>query len=196
MRLPNPALEVNWLINSLSFIKKHFVIIIALGLIAAFGRVIQLGGFGKIPTWLHLVLEVIIEGTRLLLFVYVLGLANLKAGLLKIKQVLTQKNNRHQLLNAAWRKAKKQWLAIWLNFICFLLIAACINYLIELLAYETCLLLSLKQGGILTNTSSEWTIMLFFKNLSVIPFTLVFEAIFLLWLTDKLQNSHPGKVIG
>ncbi|MDQ4141738.1 MAG: hypothetical protein M3142_14610 [Bacteroidota bacterium] len=90
---------------------------------------------------------------------------------------------------------KNQWFAILLNFTCFLSMAAGINFLIEQLAYVTCLLLSLKQGGIINNASSEWIILLLFKNLSVIPFTLVFEAIFLLWLTDKLQNSRLGKCI-
>jgi hypothetical protein len=90
-------------------------------------------------------------------------------------------------LTAAKDNFKKYWLLILINFVCFLLIAATINYLIDLLAYETCLYLKLTEDGILSPSSSEWTILLFFKNLSVIPFTLVFEAVFLLWLTNKLQ---------
>ena len=70
------------------------------------------------------------------------------------------------------------------------IIVAGINLLIDLLAYETCLYLTLKKEGILVDTSSEWTILLFFKNILVIPFTLVFETVFLLWVTNKLANRH------
>ncbi len=74
--MPILSLDANWLTDSLYFVKKHFVVIITLGLVAAFGRVIQLEGFGPIPTWLNIVLEVFIEAARLLLFIYVLGWAN------------------------------------------------------------------------------------------------------------------------
>ena len=63
------------------------------------------------------------------------------------------------------------------------------NLLIDHLAYETCLYLALRYNGILVDTSSEWTILLFFKNISVIPFTLVFETIVLLWLTNKTTSD-------
>ena len=75
-----------------------------------------------------------------------------------------------------------------LNLIGFSLVAWSVNYLIDLLAYQTCLYLTLKENGVLVESSSEWTILLFFKNLSVIPFTLVFETLFVLWLTNKLPN--------
>ena len=174
--------------NAIYFFKKHFLIIISLGLIAAFGRVIQLGGFGEITTTFTIVLEIIIEASRILLFLYVLGLANIKNGILRIKRFFTQKKNRKLQWTNAVRKFKQQWFSIVLNLAGFSLIAWVINYLIDLLAYQTCLYLTLKKNGLLVESSSEWTILLFFKNLSVIPFTLVFETLFVLWLTNKLQN--------
>jgi len=80
--------------NAIHFFKKHFLVITMLGLIAAFGRVIQLGGFGEITAWTNVLLEVIIESSRLLLFLYVLGLANIKRGMLRVKNFLTQKDQR------------------------------------------------------------------------------------------------------
>jgi hypothetical protein len=179
--------QLNWLYSTIYFFKKNFLVLAGLGLIAAFGRVIQLGGFGEISSFLNITLEVVIESARVILFLYVLGLANVKKGALRIKHLFTQQENRKQNWRIASQKVKKQWFSILLNLIAFLLIAWTLNYLIDLLAYETCLYLTLKKGGILSNSASEWTILLFFKNLSVIPITLVFDAVFLLWITNKYQ---------
>lgn len=82
-----------------------------------------------------------------------------------------------------------------MNFIGFSVIVWGMNYLIDLLAYQTCLYLALKQGGILAPASSEWTILLFFKNLSVIPFTLIFETLFLLWLADRSLGTAKNNLM-
>ncbi len=184
--------KLSLLNNTLYFFKKHFVAIMGLGLIAALGRVIQLGGFGEIANWMGIVLEVVVESTRILLFLYVLGLANIRNGVLRIKHLLTHKENRKKLLTTAIQKLRKQWFSISLNIIGFLLIAGTINYLIDLLAYETCLYLTLKNDGVLADTSSEWTILLFFKNLTVIPLTLIFNTVLLLWLSNKLSNYRKA----
>ena len=181
--------------NTVYFFKKHFLTIMGLGLIAAFGRVIQLGGFGQISTWMNVILEVVVESARILIFLYVLGLANVKNGVLRIKHILTHKDDRKTLLTNAIHKLKKQWFLVCLNIIGFLLIASAINYLIDLLAYETCLYLSLKTDGILAESSSEWTILLFFKNLTVIPLTLIFDTVLLLWLANKLSGFRKTELV-
>ena len=180
--------KLNWLYHTLYFIKKHFVVIVGLGLIAAFGRVIQLGGFGEITSRMNFILEIVIESARVLIFLYVLGLASIKNGVLQLSNFFTGKINRKLHWAVAIQKMKEQWLSILLSVIGFLLIAGIINYLIDLLAWETCLYLTLKKDGILAGSSSEWTILLFFKNISIIPFMLVFQALFLLWITNKFQN--------
>lgn len=181
--------------NTVYFFKKHFLTIIGFGLIAAFGRVIQLGGFGQISGWMNVVLEVVVESARILLFLYVLGIANVKNGVLRIKHILTHKGDRKKLLTNAIDKLKKHWLPLLLNIIGFLIIASLINYLIDLLAYETCLYLSLKTDGILAESSSEWTILLFFKNLTVIPLTLIFDTVLLLWLANKLSGFRKTGLV-
>jgi len=181
--------------NAIYFFRKHFLTIIGLGLISAFGRVIQLGGFGEITSWTNVFLEVIIESSRILLFLYVLGLANMKKGILRVKHFFAQKSNRKLWWTIAIQKLKKQWLSVFLNLIGFLVIAWTINYLIDLLAYETCFYLTLKKDGILAESSSEWTILLFFKNLTVIPFTLIFDTLLLLWLSNKLSNYRNNSLM-
>ena len=44
--LPERSGKLNLLNNTIQFFKKHFLVITGLGCIAAFGRVIQLGGLG------------------------------------------------------------------------------------------------------------------------------------------------------
>ncbi|WP_345245777.1 hypothetical protein [Nibrella saemangeumensis] len=183
--------KLDWLYATLRFFRKHLAVIMSLGLVAGLGRVVQLGGFGEIPAWMNVMVEILVESSRLLLFLYVLGFASATTGALRVKHFLLHKKDRSHYWRVALQRLRQNGLSILLNIIVFAFIAWGINYLIDLLAYETCLYLTLKQDGILTDSSSEWTILLFFKNLSVIPFTLVFNAVFLLWITGKLRNYIP-----
>lgn len=181
-RIPKKS---HFLKSAICFFRKYFMFITGLGLVAAFGRVIQLGGFGPVSSVMNIMLELVVESARILLIFYVLGIASITNGLSRVKRFFTQKESRKNLRITGIQKMKNQWSLILMNFIGFSLIAWGMNYLIDLLAYQTCLYLALKQGGILAPASSEWTILLFFKNLSVIPFTLIFETLFLLWLADR-----------
>ena len=185
--------KLNWLHHTFYFVKQHFVVLLGLGLIAGLGRTIQLGAFGQVSTLMNIFLEVIIESSRILIFLYVLGLANIKSGALRIKHLFVHKNNRKLNWVVALQTVKRQWRSILLNIFVFLIIASAINYLIDLLAYETCLYITLQRDGIIAASASEWTIILFFKNPSVIPFTLIFYAIFLLWITNKVKNIAHNK---
>ena len=187
------SIKLSLLYQTLYFFKKHLAMILGLGFIAAFGRVIQLGGFGQVSHRVTIFLEVVVEFVRLSIFLYVLGLASFKKGALRIKQLITNKASRKLYGRVALQKISKQWGEILLNFSVFLGIAWAINYLVDLLAYQTCLYLTLKKNEILNQTSSEWTIILFFKNISVNPFTLTFEALFLLWIVNKFRSDKRAK---
>lgn len=180
------------LVQSLTFIKNHYPLLFGLGLIAALGRVAQLGGFGDLSAGVNFLLEVIVESSRVLIFLFVLGIANIQKGFEHLKRLLTGKVS----LKAAWtvvvHKTKHEWVSPLLSFIAFILIAGVINFLIDQLAYQTCLLLSLKTNGILTPVSTEWTILLFFKNILVIPFTLVFETMLILWMTQRTNGTRDS----
>jgi len=192
-RLPNLKDKLSLLYGSIFFVRKHFITIFGLGLIAAFGRVIQLGGLGEIPSWANIVLEVAVETARVLIFLFVLGVANIKRGAYHVRRMFTRRNNLKTYWSIATKKLKTQWIQISLSFLGFLIIAGVINFLIDSLAYETCLFLTLKSEGILADTTSEWIVLLFFKNISVIPFTIVFETILLLWITRESRLSPSGQ---
>ncbi len=180
---------LNWFSHSVWFFKNHFLTIFTLGLVAAFGRAIQLGAFGEITTQSHIFLEIIVELTRLLIFFYTLGLTHIKTGAGRVVKLFTNKASRRKNWHLAMQQLKSKWAVILLNLVTFLFIAWIINYLIDYAAYQTCMYAKLKAGQIISDEASEWALILFFKNISVIPFTIIFNAFFLLWITNKLTAS-------
>jgi hypothetical protein len=199
MSIPNkwtsalPA-QLNLLRSSFQFILHHWLFLFGLGMIAGLGRVAQLGGFGSLPQWAGPALEVVVEGSRVAIFLFVLGLANIRKGLGVFLQVFRFDAN----AKAAWRRSlgslRANGFTIGLNLVGFLLIASAVNFLIDHLAYETCLLLSMKGNGLLAMESSEWTVLLFFKNILVIPFTLVFEVLLVIWIARSQFEIAPPKL--
>ena len=182
--------SLNLLSITVHFFKKHFAAVLGFGLVAAIGRVIQLGGFGPVSSAMNVVLEIIVESARLSLFVYVLGVASIRKGIQRMKHLFVYKEQRKNMFRVAVQRFKKEWPSVCLNIFGLLLLAWTINYLIDLVAYETCLYLTLKSRGILVASSSEWTLLLFFKNLTVIPLTLIFDTVLLLWLCNKLSKNN------
>lgn len=168
------------------FSLRHFRVIIGLAFIAGLGRYIQLKGFGDIHSLTNILLEIIVEGARVLLLLYILGLADIKKGVLRIKHFLTDKEKRAQFGTVFRQHVKMYWNAIILSLIGFSIIAWLLNYCIDVIIYKTSLISFLKDKGILNPQASEWPVLLFIKNLTVIPYTLVFETLLLLWLAGRL----------
>jgi hypothetical protein len=180
---------LDWTIHTIRFVKNHFLIIFGLGLVAAVGRAIQLRAFGPVNPLSHTLLEIVIEGARIVLFFYALGLTNVRTGVNRLIHLVMNKQVRKQNWRVAIQKVKEKWLVMLINFISFSIIAFLFNVLINHIAYETCLYITLKSRQIISDQTSEWAIILFFKNISVIPFTLIFNALFLLWLVNRLPKS-------
>lgn len=180
---------LDWTIQTIRFVKNHFLIIFGLGLIAAVGRAIQLRAFGPVSPLSHTLLEMVIESARILLFFYALGLTNIRAGANRLIQFITNSQSRKKNWHVAIQKVREKWLAMLINFVLFSIIAFLFNVLINHIAYETCLYITLTSRQLISDQTSEWAIILFFKNISVIPFTLVFNALFLRWLVNRLPKS-------
>jgi hypothetical protein len=180
--------SLDWTIQTVRFFKNHFLIIFGLGLVAAFGRAIQLKAFGPISPLSHTLLEIVVESARVLIFVYALGLTNVKTGVVRLIQLVTNKQGRKQNWRLAIQKIRDKWPSLLINLVAFSVIALLFNKLIDHIAYETCLYITLQTRQIISSQSSEWAIILFFKNISVIPFTLVFNALFCLWLVNRLPK--------
>jgi hypothetical protein len=181
--------SLEWTLATLNFIKVNFWVLFGLALIAAVGRSVQLRAFGPITPIGHAFLEIMIEGSRLAVVVYALGLANIKTGISKILLLIRGKTTRQRNWHMAMIKMRQQWPTIIINLGAFLLIAYIFNFLIDHIVYETCLYISLIARKLISDQSSEWVLILFFKNLSVIPFTLVFQTLFVHWITNRLPAT-------
>lgn len=181
-----------WLRVTLLFFRNHFLVVLGLGFVAAIGRIVQLGAFGPISPGLHITMEVLVESARIWLFVYALGLTKVKKGFARIKLMVTSR----EAWASHWREARSrlryEWRALVASFVIYMLIAWMINLLIDHTAYQTCLYYKLKVNNIIAEQSSEWVIILFFKNLSVIPLTLIFNALFLLWVTGRVTGRDSA----
>lgn len=194
MTTPTKLLNrLDWLLQSVWFFTDHFFTIFGLGLVAALGRAAQLGAFGQLSSEWNVTLEVGVEGARVLIFLYTLGLTHVKTGVLKIAALFTNKRSRRRNWQLAVQKLRTQWATILLNLLAFSLLAFLINFLIDHIAYQTCLYTTLKAGEVISEQASVWTIILFFKNISVIPLTLIFNALFMLWLINRLPKPFAAQ---
>ncbi|MVM38259.1 hypothetical protein GO730_12880 [Spirosoma sp. HMF3257] len=180
--------SLDWTLYTVQFIKNHFLMIFGLGLVAAIGRAIQLKAFGPVSPSAHVLLEVVVESARILIFFYALGLTNVKTGVIRLVQLVTNKQGRKQNWRLAIRKLRDKWPSLLINLLAFSMIALLFNKLIDHIAYETCLYMTLQARQLISSQASEWAIILFFKNISVIPFTLIFNAVFCLWLVNRLPK--------
>ena len=179
---------LDWTVHTVQFFKRHFWVIFSLGLVAAFGRAVQLKAFGPISPTSNLLLEVIVESARVLIFIYTLGFTQVKTGIILLLRFVTNQQSRKRYGCLAIQKIRNEWPAVLLNLLVFSAIAFLLNGLINHIAYETCLYITLKTRQIIADQASEWAIILFLKNLSVIPFTLVFNALFCLWLANRIPR--------
>ncbi|GAB3942646.1 hypothetical protein GCM10028805_07500 [Spirosoma harenae] len=186
---PKFTKTLDWTLSTIRFCQHHFLFIFSLGLVAAFGRAIQLRAFGPISPTAHALLEIVVESARILIFLYALGFTNIRKGVSRLVQFVTNKQERKQNWRVAMQTLKSKWGALLINFLAFSVIAFLFNYLIDHIAYETCLYITLKARQLISDQTSEWAIILFFKNISVIPFTLIFNALFCLWLVNRLPKA-------
>ncbi len=184
--------KLDWIAVSIGFFKNHLFTVLGLGFLAAIGRATQLGAFGPISHAFDVLLEIGVESVRILLFLYALGLTDIRTGAVSIMRMFSAGANRRKNWHAAVQKLKSNWLAVILNLAAFLLIAWSINYLIDYAAYQTCMYTKIKSSQIIADEASEWAFILFLKNISVIPFTLIFNALFLRWVTNRLTGSFSS----
>lgn len=176
-----------WLLTTLDFCKKHFSTLFMLGLAAAIGRSIQLRAIGEISVAWHVTLEVLIEATRVFIFLYALGTTQISKGITRLKTAFWLFFRKHPDRIAVYKKLRSQWLIIVVNLLLFSCITFLINFWIRITVFDTCFYERLTKHAIISKASSEWVMILFLKNISVIPLTLVFIPMLLLFLANKIK---------
>jgi hypothetical protein len=158
---------------------RFLPMVLVLGLVAAIGRALQIGAAGEISRSTHLALEAVIEGARLALLLHVLGGGSLLAGGASVLRLL-------QSPRAAWRRMRAalhgRGGALALNLLGFAAIAALANVAIFRVADRWAVLAMLKHCGWIAEQAGPWVTILFLKNVSLIPWTLVFLGALAGWL--------------
>ncbi len=166
--------------------KRNFILIILLGAMAGLGRFFQEGGYGQINPSMHGILEVVINGARLLIILLIIGQGYMQAGVRNFANIFSlTKAKWHTIWANVKDNFSTNFLAILINFIIYIVIAAIFNILLFALFDYTSILEWLKSNELISPTASKWPILLFFKNISIIPFTLVFETLFVMWLVER-----------
>ena len=169
------------------FINKHWVSVGILNLVAAIGRFVQEGGTGKIAVETFSLLEIAVELSRVLLVLLVIGNGSINVGFRQVISIFRMKG-------ADWKQVWKQlktnvsWnkITLSINLVIFMIIGTITNISIDLLVHLF-LLNWLKINDLLAVTASQWPVILFLKNTSIIPFTLVFEVLLVLILVGKFK---------
>jgi hypothetical protein len=171
------------------FINRHWLSLGILNLIAATGRFVQEGGTGKISVETFSLLEIAVASSRVLLVLLVIGNGSVNAGFRRVVSIFRMKSADWKQVwaqiktNVAWNK-----ISLSINFILFMIIGTVVNMGIDLVAHLF-LINWLKDNGLLAATAFQWPVILFLKNISIIPFTLVFECVLVLFLIGKLKDQ-------
>ena len=176
---------------SVDFFGAQFPLVFGAGLVAALGRAIQLGAMHEVSRGVNTILEIIIETARILTFLLVLGEGSIGKGAQRVKSIfLLNRPQWKSTWSVVLARLKVNWIALVINLLMYSAVAFIINFIIDKLAYDTDLLTMLQNSRILAPKTSEWVLLLFFKNLTVIPFTIIFNGVLLLWVTSNLSNRE------
>lgn len=166
--------------------KRNSLLIFILGAMAGLGRFFQEGGYGAISPAMHGILEVVVNGARLLIVFLIIGQGYMQAGFRNFISIFRMtKYEWHQVWANVRYNFSNNFLAILVNFIIYIIIAVITNIALFSLFEFTTFLEWLKSTSLISPTASKWPVLLFFKNISIIPFTLIFETLFVMWIVER-----------
>jgi hypothetical protein len=164
---------------------RFLPMVAALAGAAAVGRALQLGAAGEISRGTHLLLEVLVEGARVALLLYLIGRGSMAAGWAGLRGMFHRDG--WQTIGPAFRL---RWRDLVANLLVFALLAAAANAVVFAVARNWTALAMLQHCGWIAEQAGEWVTILFLKNLSVIPWTLAFAVSLAHWL--PFRPAQPG----
>lgn len=172
---------------SLKIIAESFLVILVLLLISSVGRAIQLEAFGTVSKINYVLLEIPVEGSRVLLLLLLIGNGSIRKGIDSVKNMFSMSNNEFgQALREMLKALKKNHKEILLGVAIFSVMAIVLNYFIALMSKNQYLIVWLKQLPLIAPSFNSVALTLFLKNLTVIPLTFFFEVWLILRLLYKL----------
>src|SRR5262245_22548025 len=167
-RLPQALFGV--LAQSLSFYVRFAFTITGLALLSSTGRAVQLGWSEYISGAQHLLLELMVEGARAAIFLVVVGEGSLTDGITAIKNAWKMTG-----FISIWNNLKYRWGAVLWSIAAFIVFASLINLVISLIAHNDIVLSAVRNFGFppAKDDSLKVALIFFLKNITIIPFTLV-----------------------
>ena len=167
-RLPQSLFGV--LVWSVKFYAKYAASIIGLGLLSSVGRAMQLGWSEYLSGMQHLLLEIVVEAARLAIFLVVVGEGSFTAGVMRIKSVCNMTNH-----VSIWNNLKGRWVAVIWSIAAFIIFACLVNVVIDRIANNDAVFSTVRNLGFppTKDASLRFAIIFFLKNITIIPFTLV-----------------------
>lgn len=171
--MANTARAEGPLRESLRFSSAHPLPVAACSLVAALGRVIQVGGLGEIGAASSWLLELVVEPARIALFLIVVGDGRVMEGVARLRRA--RASGVDSVLTQALATLRREWQRYGKSFAAFVLIAIAGNLIIAALARTLGAPGSpLPFPEAATPQGRELSIELGLKNLSLIPLTIIY----------------------
>ncbi|MGA0556636.1 hypothetical protein ACO2Q8_08295 [Larkinella sp. VNQ87] len=160
-------------------------------LLAALGRAVQMRIFGPVSSPVYTGLEVVVELARIITLLVIIGHGNLRRGAQKLVLLLRYKSsNWREVGQTIWTIGRQDWPILLWNLLAFSLLAFGFNKLNGLIADHEAVQALLRQNGLMHTSATGMPVFFFLKNLTVIPFTLIFEYGLFCWLAGKMMLSE------
>ena len=175
---------------SLRFWIRYLVVITFLMLFAALGRAFQMKAAGPVSPFLYWFLEVLVALARMLTLLAIMGFGSIRRGGCNVIGIFKMKSQDWRQAGAAtMKKFSNDWAVFLMSIIVFSCIAFVMNRSITLVAANSKFLHTLKDNHFLAPSASGMPVVFFLKNLTVIPFTMIFDVAIVLWLCGKLPEK-------
>lgn len=159
-------------------------------LVAALGRAFQMKAAGPVSPFLYWFLEMLVAFARILTLLVIGGFGSIRQGGRNFIGILKMKSQDWRQAGAATMKTfSHDWAVFLMSIIVFSCIAFVMNRSITLVAANDKFLQALKDNHILVQSASGMPVVFFLKNLTVIPFTMIFDVAIVLWLCGKLTKK-------
>jgi hypothetical protein len=169
------------LIWSIRFSLAHLPVIGGLSLLAAVGRAVQMGLVGPISPQLAWLLELLVEGSRIAVLLYVISRGSLRRGAHVEQQTATAVPARHRGRELG------------LGLLLFSAVALVVNAGAGYVSHHPSVLATLRGAGLgLRGEALGEAVRFFIKNLTIIPFTIIFMVRLFSVLADSARpRSEP-----
>jgi hypothetical protein len=183
MSLPADRLAVE---RAARFVGRHFLTVAGLSAISAVGRFVQTGWPSLSGAMAQIGLEILVEGARVALALAVLGGGNPLAGIDAIKRFFRMSHvDRESRVGETKKRFELHWRSYAWDFALYVGIALALNVIIDVVVARPAVV------EFATNLGAEngGSVRLLLKNLTVIPFTIIFQICFV----ARLWNAEGTK---